>query len=108
MTKNIYEKLYYKAFNEIDFIERYKKIMDNHNHDLDKILSRMDKPIIKRTFKVIGYDFKISSPGQYYVLHETFGNYSFKISFQISGGIIGTYIYIYMLEIVLLKLPIIN
>lgn len=98
MENKIYEDLYYKSFTNINFIEKYKNIMYAHNHDLDKILPRMDKSIIKKTFKVIGYDFKISSPGQFYVFYETNGNCSFKISFQISGGIIGTYIYIYIGE----------
>lgn len=95
MENKIYEDLYYKSFTNINFIEKYKNIMSAHNHDIDKMLSRMDKSIIKKTFKEIGYDFKISSPGQFYVFHETYGNCSFKISFQISGGIIATYVYIY-------------
>src|SRR5690606_33806746 len=70
--------------------------MDTHNHSLEDILSRMDKSIIKKTFREIGYDFKISSPGQFYVMFETVSNFSFKISFQISGGIIATYINIYV------------
>ena len=96
MENEIYENLYYKAFNDINFIGRYKDIMNAHNHDLDEILSRMDKLIIKKTFKEIGYDFKISSPGQFYVFYETSKNCSFKVSFQISGGIVIIYIYIYM------------
>ena len=90
------EKIYYESFKNIDFINKYKKIMDTHNHSLEDILSRMDKSIIKKTFKEIGYDFKISSPGQFYVMFETVSNVSFKISFQISGGIIATYIHIYV------------
>lgn len=65
MENQILEKNYYESFKNIDFINRYKKIMDEHNHSLDNILSRMDKSIIKKTFKEIGYNFKISSPGQF-------------------------------------------
>lgn len=90
------EKIYYESFRNIDFINRYKKIMDAHNHPLDDILARMEKTIIKNTFKEIGYDFKISSPGQFYEFYETINDYSFKISIKISGGMITTYIYIYV------------
>lgn len=96
MENNFFEETYYKSFRNIDFIERYKSIMDSNNLPLDKILTRMDKSIIKKTFKEIGYDFKISSPGQFYVFYETIGNYSFKVSFQIIGGIVIIYIYIYI------------
>lgn len=96
MDNKIYEDLYYKSFKNIEFIDKYKKVMYEHSHSLDDILSRMDKSIIKSTFKEIGYDFKISSPGQFYVFYETIDSYSFKISFQITGGIIIIYIYIYL------------
>ena len=96
MENIFFEDLYYKSFSNIDFTNKYKKLMDNHKHSLDDILKRMDKSIIKKTFKEIGYDFKISSPGQFYVFYETIGNYSFKVSFQITGGIVIIYIYIYI------------
>jgi hypothetical protein len=95
MDHKQFEELYYEAFKNVDFLKRYKEIMDKHNHPLDEILSRMDKSIIKHTFEDLGYDFKLSSPGQFYVFFETYESFSFKISFQISGGIIGIYIYIY-------------
>ena len=56
----------------------------------------MDKTIIIRSIKELGYNFKLSSPGQFYVFYETQGEYSFKVSFQISGGIIGIYVYLYL------------
>lgn len=90
------ENKYYQSFRNIDFVIKFKKIMDEHIHPLDDILPRMDKPTIVKTFKEIGYNFKISSPGQFYIFYETVGEYSFKVSFQISGGIIGVYIYIYL------------
>jgi hypothetical protein len=96
MENIFFEDVYYKSFSNIDFINKYKKLMDDHNHSLDDILKRMDKSIIKRIFKEIGYDFKISSPGQFYVFYETFKNMSFKISFQITGGIVIIYVYIYI------------
>jgi hypothetical protein len=90
------ENKYYQSFRKIDFIDKFKKIMDTHNHPLDAILKRMDKPIIKNSFKELGYNFKLSSPGQFYIFYETVGDYSFKVSFQISGGIVYVYIYIYI------------
>jgi hypothetical protein len=96
MDHKQFEELYYEAFKNVDFLKRYKEIMDKHNHPLDEILSRMDKSIIKHTFEDLGYDFKLSSPGQFYVFFETFGSFSIKISIKISGGIIHTYIYIYI------------
>jgi hypothetical protein len=89
------ENKYYQSFRNIDFVTKYKKIMDEHNHPLNEILSKMDKPTIAKTFKELGYNFKISSPGQFYVFYETLREYSFKVSFQISGGIITSYIYLY-------------
>jgi len=96
MESSKIEKIYYESFKNIDFVNRYKKIMDAHKHPLDFILSKMDKSTVRKIFKEVGYDFKISSPGQFYVFFETIKDYSFKISFQISGGIIGIYIYIYI------------
>ena len=54
----------------------------------------MDKKENLKILKELGYAFKIFTPGQHYDYEEKFENIKLSVSFQISGGIISSYIYI--------------
>jgi hypothetical protein len=59
-------------------------------------MSKMDKRMNLNILKNLGYDFTIFSPGQHYNYEEVFKNLKLKLSCKIGGGIINTYIYIYV------------
>lgn len=85
-----------ESYLSIDFVNRYKKIFTKFNLDLDVILKRMDKKENLKVMKNLGYNFKISSPGQYYNYEEEFDNIKLTLSCQISRGMVFPYLYIYI------------
>lgn len=93
---NIEEKVY-KAFNNINFPERYKAIFKKYN-DFENMMTRMNKSQNLNVLKELGYDFKIFSPGQYYNMEEQLDELKLKLSFKINKGFITTYIYVYKVE----------
>lgn len=93
-NKKIAQKVH-QSLKNIAFVPRYKAIMSSHNHKRDEILSKMNKSNILNAFKRLGYSFKISSPGQFYVYIEKMEHISLKLSMQISGGMITSYLYVY-------------
>ena len=96
MKSSTIEKIYYKSFNNIDFVNKYQTVMNRYNHSINDILSKMDKTIIKKLFKEAGYEFKISSPGQFFEFFESFNVIKLKVSIKVSGGMIVVYVYIYI------------
>lgn len=91
-------EIIYNSFQNINFINRYKKIYPKYFFETDLIMKRMDKKENLKILKELGYAFKIFTPGQHYDYEEKFGNIKLILSSQISGGIISSYIYIYLNE----------
>lgn len=95
MISNNTEQQVYRAFDNINFSERYKTIFKKYN-DFENMMTRMDKSKNIATFKELGYDFKIFSPGQYYNFEEQIEDVRFKLSLRINKGFITEYIYLYI------------
>jgi hypothetical protein len=91
-------EIIYNSYQNIDFINRYKSIYPKYFFDIDIIMKKMDKKENLKILKELGYSFKIFTPGQYYNYEEKFDNIKLILSSQISGGIISSYIYIYIKE----------
>lgn len=93
--KEIVKKIH-KSYETINFTKRYKQLYSKHNFSLDELLTRMNKKDNLNIFKELGYEFKISSPGQYYNFEEKFDEIKLSLSCQISKGMVFPYIYVYV------------
>lgn len=94
--KEIISKIVYQSYYNIDFINRFKEGSSKFNFPPNSIMKKMDKKKNLDILSQLGYNFKLSSPGQYYSYLEQTGNIKLNLFCQISGGIITEYIYIYI------------
>jgi hypothetical protein len=92
-------ELVYNSYKNINFIERYSNIFPKYLFEIDSLMKKMDKKENLKILAAFGYVFKILTPGQYYNYEETFGNIKLILTFQISGGVITPYIFIFLDEI---------
>lgn len=89
-------EIIYQSYRDINFVDRLKKGSLKYDFPSDVIMKRMNKKENLKILKELGYNFKIFSPGQHYDYSEEFKNIKLKLSCKISGGIINSYIYIYI------------
>ncbi len=92
-------ELIYTSYKNINFVEKYSKIFPKYLFEIDSLMKKMNKNENLKILKELGYMFKIFTPGQYYNFEETFGNTKLILTFQISGGVITPYIFIFLDEI---------
>ena len=87
-----------QAYGAMNILTRYPKLANKHQN-LASAITRMDKRKNLAVLKKLGYTFKIFSPGQHYNFEEVNGPVRLVLSFQISGGIITSCIYITRLAV---------
>ena len=83
-----------KVFEEIDFVNRYKKIYQEH-HDFDSRLDGHNKEICNRVMDSFGYTYRYVSNGSFYQIKDRVGNQLFQLHLVLKHGIVEILLYIY-------------
>jgi phosphoserine phosphatase len=94
MTTEILLEKIENTYRSIDFENRYKKLMAEHN-DFNNRLQKIEKKEILAVLKGLGYSFKVFSPGQDFYVENITEKYKFIFSFKCKNAIMENYIYVY-------------
>ena len=82
-----------KAFKAIDFVNRFESITTHL--DFNNRMTRIDKKEILYRLSKLGYEFKVITPGRDFYFDSKTDNWRFRFSFNLNGGVILPYIYVY-------------
>ena len=84
----------HKAYQNIDYVNRFEKILTHT--DFQNRLRKIDRNKTLQALRELGYVFKVRTPGPEFILEEIVSELKFKFSLDIKGGIILSFIYVYL------------
>lgn len=82
------------TYKEINFVSQVEKIF--RFKDFENRLKSFKKDEILSIFQGVGYQFVMKKPGKEFTYRESVGPVEFVVSFNINGGVILPYLYIYI------------
>lgn len=82
------------TYKEINFVNKAEKIF--RFKDFDNRLTSFQKDEILSTFQNLGYEFALKKTGKEFVYRENNDTVEFVISFNINGGVVLPYLYVYV------------
>ncbi|WP_417873741.1 hypothetical protein [Xanthomarina gelatinilytica] len=86
-----------KVLEKIDFVNRYKKICQEHN-DFDNSMSENNKNLTSRVLGSFKYNYKYFSNGSFYQIKEQENNITFQLHLVLKRGIVETLLFIMVEE----------